>query len=452
MKHHLIRLGFASVALVGMALVGLVPLASAQTARRDHIGELLAQTSPEPAAKPAAPAPSPRALEMDGAAAPSDATPLAEAKDPREGDPAFEQARALMQAVDAILRDTAENRAQVRKLPGKDDFIVTPLWTETREDREVKIGALLDSALGIVTDVPVVEVQKKIEGLRKNIRGLEDAIVALREKQLLAPKDGMLPGMWTDTVDSLTKSIEETNKRIAENRDAITKSKTEVHDGLIKSGLTLSPEQIDLLLDSVLSGDLVRLVATFNAAKLIDGQLAKLMSTSGENLNASRKYFAMHAALFAMLVHAQDATVEKIDTQYVPKLDAILKDITSAKTKTAELMRAENRPDQRRALEANRDSQKLAEDAAKGYRRYLQQQREQIAKARTRATHDLRIADNTYETVEASFQLRNLMRDSSASFEALQRLEAPTFDQIFQNEELRREFENLTRKLDAPTS
>ena len=95
---------------------------------------------------------------------------------------------------------------------------------------------------------------------------------------------------------------------------------------------------------------------------------------------------------------------------------------------------------------------KVAEDAAKGYRRYLQQQREQIAKARTRATHDLRIADNTYETVEASFQLKNLMRDSAASFEAIQKLEAPTFDQIFKNEELRQEFENLTRRLDAPSS
>ncbi|MET0657683.1 MAG: hypothetical protein ABW110_05945, partial [Steroidobacteraceae bacterium] len=90
--------------------------------------------------------------------------------------------------------------------------------------------------------------------------------------------------------------------------------------------------------------------------------------------------------------------------------------------------------------------------AAKGYRRYLQQQREQIASARSRATHDLRIADNTYETVEASFQLRNLMRDSYTSFEAIQKLEAPTFDQIFKNEELRKEFENLTRKLDAPSS
>ena len=434
MTHSLTRLSVTGL-VAAIAVFGTTPLAGAQTAGRDRIAEILAQSTPAPTAQPTPEAP-----------------PAAEAADPRSGEPAYEQARALMQAVDAILRSTAENRTEAKKLPAKSDFIVPPIWTETREDRQAKISALLDSALGIVTDVPVVEVQKKIEGFRRNIRELEDTIVTLKEKQLLAPKDGVLPGMWTDTVDSLTKSIEEANKRIAENRDAIAKAKTEVHDGLIKSGLTLSPEQIDLLLDSVLSGDLVRLVATFNAAKIIDGQLAKLMGATGDNMNASRKYFAMHAALFAMLVHAQDATVEKIDTQYVPKLDAILKDIAAAKTKTAELMRAENRPDQRRALEANRDSQKIAEDAAKGYRRYLQQQREQIASARTRATHDLRIADNTYETVEASFQLRNLMRDSSASFEALQRLEAPTFDQIFQNEDLRREFENLTRKLDTPTS
>jgi hypothetical protein len=151
-------------------------------------------------------------------------------------------------------------------------------------------------------------------------------------------------------------------------------------------------------------------------------------------------------------VHAQDTLIAKIDTNYLPKLDAIARDINAARGRTAELLKAENRPDQVRALEANREAQKLSDAAAKGYRRYLLQQREQIAAARKRAVHDLRIADNTYETVEASFQLRNLMRDSNASFEAIQKLEAPTFEQIFKNEELRREFENLTRKLDAPSS
>ena len=42
----------------------------------------------------------------------------------------------------------------------------------------------------------------------------------------------------------------------------------------------------------------------------------------------------------------------------------------------------------------------------------------QRLEARMRATHDLRIADNTYETVEASYQLRNLMKDAATSFEA----------------------------------
>ncbi|WP_291175069.1 hypothetical protein [Hyphomicrobium sp.] len=416
------------LALVAAGTLLAVPV-HAETPAKDGIGDLLR-------------------------AAPGSAAPGAEAvpADPREGDPSYEQARALMSAIDSILKDVAEQRAEAKKLPAKDEFLVTPLWTETREDREDRVRKLLDATLGIVTDAPVVEVQKRIEQHRRNIRDLESGIVSLKEKQITAPKDAMLPGVLTDTVDSLATKIEEHRARIKENEAAIWTAKGEIAEALMKSGVELTPEQLDLLLDGVLSGDLVRLVATFHAAKLIDGQLAKLMTATAENPGAARKYFAMHAALFALLVHAQDATIAKIDTQYMPRLDAILKDLTAAKAKTLELMRAENRPDQQRALEANRESQKLAEEAAKGYRRYLAQQREQIAAARTRAVHDLRIADNTFDTVEASLELRNLMRDSMSSFEAIQKLEAPTFEQIFKNEELRREFENLTRKLDAPTS
>ena len=422
----------------------------AQAARRDAIGELLAKKESTERKKVAgvkkagqAADDAPNGTTGDAAAAPAD---------PREGDPEYEKARALMRAIDNVLRNTAEQRAEAKKLPSKDEFVVSPLWTETREDREDHVRDLLDSALAIVTDVPIVETQQKIERLRNNIKDLEETKVGLREKQLTAPKDGLLPGMWTDTVGSLKSKIEDTDKRIAENREAIAQAKIEINEGFKKSGLELNPDQVDLLIDSVLSDDLVRLVAAFNAAKLIDAQLGNLLTAAGDNLAAARKYFAMHAALFAMLVHAQEAAINKIDNQYMPRLDAILKDVAAAKRKTAKLMRAENRPDQRRALEANRDSQKTAEAAAKAYRKYLTQQREQIAVARTRTTHDLRIADNTYETVEASFQLRTLMRDSVTSFEALQKLEAPTFDQIFRNETLREEFENLTRKLNAPSS
>ncbi len=436
----------------------LAQTALAQTAARDQIADLLSRPDPSSpgvtsgSVNPRLAQVTPKSQAQAPAAKPQAAPAPEAARDPREGDAAFEQAQRLMKAIDTILQDTAKSRGDLRKLPSENDFLLKPLWTETKEDREKKIGELLDAVLGIVTDVPVVDVQKKVETLRKNMRELDERIVKLREKQLIAPKDGMLPGYVTDTVDSLGKDIEDSKKRIEGNKGEIAKAKGEIMAALSKSGIQLAPEQVDLLLDGVLSGDLVRLVAVFNSAKAIDGQLAKLMAQSGENVGAARKYFAMHAALFAMLVHAQDGLIAKIDKQYLPKLEAITKDVNAARTKTADLLKAENRADQRRALEANRESQKLADEATRAYRRYLLQQREQIAKARQKATHDLRIADNTYETVEASFQLRALMKDSATSFEAIQKLEAPTFEQIFRNEELRREFENLTRKLDVPAS
>ncbi len=437
--------------LIGLGTVWGGSVVNAQTAQRDGIGDIIRREK----ARPAQIADNKSAIEAAPPAQPPQPGTTAGtvvSKDPREGDPQYEQAKLLMVAIDAVLKDTADNRSDASKLPSRDDYIIPPFWKETREDRETKVRALLDSALGIVTDVPVVDVQKKVEGLRQNIRTLEDQNAKLREKQLSAPKDATLPGILNDTVASLDTAIAENIKRIDANRFEIKNAKGEIATALKAAGVELAPEQVDLLLDSVLSGDLVRLVAVFNAAKLIDGQLAKLIGVTGDNMNASRKYFAMHAALFAMLVQAQSSTIAKIDTQYMPRLDAILSDIVTARNKTNALLKAENRPDQKRALDANRESQKLAEEAAKAYRRYLQQQREQIAKARLKATHDLRIADNTFETVEASVQLRNLMRESSASFEVIQRLEAPSFDQIFKNDELRREFDNLTRKLDAPSS
>jgi len=334
------------VLAAGAAAVALVAVGS-HTGNRDAIGDLIKRADSGVRAAPVAQPPT-----GQPGTGPQEVptTPVV------DQEASAEQALRLMRAVDAILQDAAKNRGEAKKLPTENDFIVRPIWTETREDRERRIRDLLDAALGVITDVPIVELQKKIEGLRKNIRELDDRIVKLREKQIVAPKDGMLPGLITDTVDSLGKDIDETKKKIELSREEIAKAKTEIQDALDKAGIKLAPEQVDLLLDSVLSGDLVRLVAVFNSAKLIDGQLGKMMNASGENIGAARKYFAMHAALFAMLLHSQDLLIEKIDKQYLPKLTAIEADIRATRIRTAELLRAENREDQKRTLEANRDS------------------------------------------------------------------------------------------------
>jgi hypothetical protein len=362
-----------------------------------------------------------------------------------------QRASELLAAVDSLLKQAAQERSELKDLPSRDNYVIPPLWKETREDREAQVRKLLDSVLEIVADAPVVEMQAKLQSHRKSIGELKDQITAMREKRLRAPEDGVLPGILSETRSSIEEKIADLQARIALNEEAIAKIKQEIKQALAQSGIEMNDAQLDLLVDSVLGSDLIKLVTAFQAARSVDDQLATLLSESNEDVKAARRYFAMHAALFAMMVHAQEMVLEKIDTVYITKLRGILGDIRETRNTTRDLLSEQNRPDQKRALEANIKAQNFAEKVASFYRDYLLTQRSQLAEARERTLRDLAIADNTFETVEASFQLRELMRDARTSFEALQRLEAPGFDQVFKNETLRKEFESLTQKL-GPTS
>lgn len=363
----------------------------------------------------------------------------------------LEKSNRLLTAIEALLKQAAEARGDAKDLPSREKFVFPPLWTETREDREQIIRPLLDAALEIVSDAPVVVFQAEIKQKRRAIGDLKDSISSLRERRLQAPESGFLPGVVTDTQRSIDADIVALEQTIKIHEASIEAIREKVRAGLAASGVTISKEQLNLLLDSVLGSDLLRLVTAFEASRGVDQRLGELLSQSGGDLKAARRYFAMHAALFAMLLQAQTIVLEKIDGDYMVKLNDVLSGIKSAREKSYQLLGGQNRPDQRRALEANVKSQNLAEKVASFYKDYLQTQRRSIAEARDRTIHDLEIADNTYETVEASFELRALMDDARTSFEALLRLEAPGFDQVFQNESLRKEFENLTEKL-GPSS
>lgn len=362
------------------------------------------------------------------------------------------ESRRLFQAISQLLADTATQRVDANKLPSESDFIVPPIWRETRERRMESVQELLDAALDVVTDVPLVEIQKRLDASRGNISSLEDQITALREKRLSAPDDALLPGILSDTVSSIDDEISDLKKRIKGNEAEIEKAKGEIQAALQRSGLMVTADQVDLLLGSVVGGDMIKMVAAYQAARKIDQRLSSLMDDADGEIKTSRRYFAMHAALYAMLLHAQSHVIEKIDQVYLKRMETILNDIKKARADTRKLLREKNRDDQIRVLSANLKEQAFSERVALFYRDYLKTQRAQMIRARAQTRRDLRIADNTFSTVEASFQLRALIDDAKSSFEAMQMLEAPGFDQVFKNEELRREFENLTEKLTPPSS
>ena len=378
----------------------------------------------EPATQPASPSGQERALPLDTSGL---------------------QSQALLSAIDKILKRAAAEREGAKALPGRDKFVFPPIWTETREEREQSVRELLDSALAIVTDAPILKLQDDIRRQREKIVSIKEHIANLRERRLEAPGSGLMPGIFSDTRELIHKTILTLQEDIKTREADIVRTKQDIGKALAAAGVTLSQDQLDLLLDSVLGSDLLKLVTAFEVAKVADQRLGTLVKQSSEDSKAARRYFAMHAALFAMLVHAQEILIERIDGVYLVRLSEIMKNIAKTGAQTREASPAQTREDQKRALEANLKAQETSQKVSAFYRDYLQNQRRLLAQARDRTLFDLRVADNTYETVEESFQLKTLMDEARTSFDALQRLDAPGFEQIFRNENLRREFENLTR-------
>ncbi len=358
------------------------------------------------------------------------------------------QSQALLLAIDKILKRAAAERDAAKALPVRDQFLFPPVWSETREEREASVRQLLDSALEIVTDAPILKLQDEIAKQRTKIAAAKDRIAKLREKRLDAPESGVLSGILTDTQSSIDKSVASLQDDIKNREDDIARIKQDIGKSLAAAGVVLTKDQLDLLLDSVLGSDLLKLVTAFEVSKVADKRLATLVTQSNEDLKAARRYFAMHAALFAMLVEAQELLISRIDTIYLVRLQKIKADIAKTGAETRQLLQSQTRDDQRKVLEANLKAQEASQKVAAFYKEYLQNQRRLLAETRNKTLFDLRVADNTYETVEESFQLKVLMDDAKTSFDALHRLEAPGFDQIFQNENLKREFENLTQKLE----
>ncbi len=372
-------------------------------------------------------------------------------RDPRAGDPDFKRSQQLFDALKDVLDEAAKRRLKRQTDP--DGALEDLFWRQFGADQNTRIRDLLSSAFEMMTDAPVVDIQRGIGKARDEIAKMRGQIAELKEKRIAAPPDDGWSSWLGVTEDkrTITDAIEELEARIKGQEAEIAALKKSFGDAMAEAGAPISDAQIDLLLESVTGDDLIALAAAYEAVRGVSAQLRKLMDENGEDLEYAKRYYGMHTSLIALLVEAHNKFLGQIDGEYLPKLAAIERDINDAARETARLMRDDPTDAQKRALAANAASQRVALDALRLYRDYLKRQRREISDARDRAVKELRVADNTLRTVDASYQLRKIMDSAAASFEALRSLESPGFERLFRNEELRREFKALTERL-APSS
>jgi len=332
---------------------------------------------------------------------------------------------------------------KVLVLEKEEELLPESAWFgKDQKDTQNEINELLDEAVAILSLSQSTKTRQSIRILETEIREMKQTISQHRQAKITAP----IRSTWQTTVADHDAKIKQLTEVIEEKKYAIDKLKTQFAQELAEKGLSITEEQLDVLLSSVVGDDIIQSSLVYDNVRKISQQLMKLTIESGEDLDISQRYYGMYTVLLKTLVYMQQKFISNIDEKYLPKIAQITADIQDINATSRNLLRGEHDKDRRRHLSANLNAQNLTLQTAKLYKKHLKAQRRKVVIAAEKTNADLQIAQNTYKTVRVSGELINLLRTSQKSFKLLLNIQVPDLLE-FKNLQMKQEFAILTQKL-----
>lgn len=298
------------------------------------------------------------------------------------------------------------------------------------------INGLLDEVTRLL--IGSNQLRDDMQRLEESMAENRAAIVELKRRKLTAPSDSV----WRKTVSDLVEEIGEREALLAEQQKAMLELQAKTAAALRAKGLDIDAEGVEFLLSTVVGDDVIDMTLVFEKVRQLTAQLEALTVESREDLENARRYYGMYAVLLKTLDHMHDVLIDRIQSDYRPRIETI-------RVRAQELQRetkALNARGPSQILQSNLEAQQLTIDAAARYAEYLERQRRQVISSRKRLSHDLAVARNTYETVKMSGELVALMQNSRQRLDRLFQLQVPPL-RAFENLEMKREFERLTATL-----
>lgn len=215
-------------------------------------------------------------------------------------------------------------------------------------------------------------------------------------------------------------------------------------------GVPMTREQAELVAIAPNGDDMVALLGM---QANVAGFVAKLRETVEQNRGNTdllKRYYALNVVLCEMVETLQTDVRDRIKEHYLPRLDAIekenlaLQQQAEAKMKQAPGAEQEGYAGNLRALQGTAE-------ILPAYRHYLSQQGAQLDDALQHTQALLDLAANTASTMENTVEVLDMMSTADRDFGAVINL-APPGTLPLDSEQLRREFERISRKLSEPTS
>ncbi|MDR2176342.1 MAG: hypothetical protein LBO82_10470 [Synergistaceae bacterium] len=345
-------------------------------------------------------------------------------------------------------------------LRDKQETLPDTVWFgDDKASNAQKINALLDRAIGILLCGDAEELRRESNRLKGEVLpALLREREEMRNKLISAPESAdaswvsTLPGLSAFVSRPMTRSevkarLAELDGEIRDKERAVQEIRVKIASSLREIGTDLSGEQLDILLTSVTGDDLLQNTVIFANVKHVLEKLAEFSRDDLDDLDRARRCMGMYLVLNDILVVTQEGLLEKIDGDYKPQLADIRANAESLRADAAK--RASQRQydeSQKKTFAANERANAMTVRVADLYSEFLEDQKGNVIKTLQylRRNHD--VAENTYKTVKSTGDLRVLIRSGLNLFDSIRSLSMPKI-QIFENDALRKEFEEINKRL-----
>lgn len=351
--------------------------------------------------------------------------------------------RDLLPKLESILKLKEEHENLPRR---------TYFFGKDQRQNQNEIEAILDEAIEILDVSESNRERVEIRELRKQITEAELNIARYRELKVSAPSNDELGTLGK--LNPLKKTKEHYDEQISEEEDKIAELKSQIEriksnfiDRLRSFGISISEEEVDNLLASVVGDDFIELCNVFANLKKVTLQLQHLTEKSGESLEVAKRYYGMYVVLNELLDRLQKEFIKTIENNHIPDLKGYVKEAEQNIEEAKDLMKS-NHAD-KSILQSNIESNKLTMEAAKLYINYLESQVETINRENKSVERHLATARNTYKTVRLSSNVSELIQSGRKNFDALMKLELPKL-RGFENQVMQQEFRRLTEEISEP--
>ena len=252
---------------------------------------------------------------------------------------------------------------------------------------------------------------------------------------------------WKMTRSKADVKISELEESIRHNEESLTEVNAKLTNALRNVGLELEESQIDILMNSATGDDLMQNTIIFTNVKSIVAKLEELAQNDTNSLETTRKYTGMYLVLNDLLIHTQEELVRKIDGEYKPKLNVIIREAQDLRNDALRKSRMNTYSQtQRDSFELNAESNGMTIRVARLYIDLLNSQRAGTMESIKSLKLNRDLAENTYRTVRSSGELRSLIHSGLSLFDAVNELKMPEL-KIFESDAMRVEFEKISGRL-----